>query len=612
MVLLETVKRAGVFVFYDRDGIVDDYVQYMLRDLLNCVEKLIIVCNGKLTIEGRRKLEKYADVVYVRENIGLDAAAYRDGMLKCLGWDEIDACDEIVLLNDTFFGPFRPFQEIFSEMATRDIDFWGLTEHYEAPGLCGLGDNGQYPPHLQSYFLAIRHSMAASKEFHEYWESMPVYHSFDQVVGNHEVMFTKHFRDCGFAGEAYVDLSDLREEGEAVNINYYAFAPAQLLKERGFCAIKRKNFVLAQSELMVHSGGEELREALDYVQHHTDYDVGMIWSNLLRLYDVTLLKQSLHLNYVLGGNEPVKLTCTDAAVVMQCDHQELFAEAVTWLLNVPAEISTFMLVQGEQNHTVLQDLLTDSLRNHVKIIDTEKEAEWTEQLCCYRYVGFLHDVQAGDCLPRTVGRSYRYLLHENLLKGPTHIARIIELFEHNPQLGILAPPLPLHSDYYGNMGIEWGDYFNKAQDIAAEMNLAYRPDVNQQPLMTDFSGWFRMDAVKTAFKFLGAAEAGENIWGALCRLLPSVAQSAGYYSAWVMSSEYASLETANLRYIAAKLTAGHNCTGAFHKFAELAAVIGTDAYGAPIIGVKGALKIWLKKHLPKKIIRFLKRIMRHR
>ena len=53
------MKRVAIYFFYDKNGIVDKYVNYFLEDLKKNLDRLIIVCNGKLTSKGREELEKF-------------------------------------------------------------------------------------------------------------------------------------------------------------------------------------------------------------------------------------------------------------------------------------------------------------------------------------------------------------------------------------------------------------------------------------------------------------------------------------------------------------------------------------------------------------------------
>ena len=43
-----SIKRCAIFLYYDKQGIVDDYVIYLLNDLNKNIDKLLIVCNGTI------------------------------------------------------------------------------------------------------------------------------------------------------------------------------------------------------------------------------------------------------------------------------------------------------------------------------------------------------------------------------------------------------------------------------------------------------------------------------------------------------------------------------------------------------------------------------------
>ena len=48
-------KRIAVLVSYDKDGMIDDYIPYMMRDLQECVERIVVVFNGSLQPEFPKK-----------------------------------------------------------------------------------------------------------------------------------------------------------------------------------------------------------------------------------------------------------------------------------------------------------------------------------------------------------------------------------------------------------------------------------------------------------------------------------------------------------------------------------------------------------------------------
>ena len=128
------MKRLGIFFFYEKNGDVDDFITYYLRDLARNLTELIVVCNGKLSKQGRAAFEEFTDQIIVRENKGLDVWAYKTA-LDHYGWQRLSEFDEVVMTNSTLMGPVRPLKEMFDAMAERtNLDFWGLTIHHGAEG----------------------------------------------------------------------------------------------------------------------------------------------------------------------------------------------------------------------------------------------------------------------------------------------------------------------------------------------------------------------------------------------------------------------------------------------------------------------------------------------
>ena len=106
------VKRLIAYFIYDKQGIVDDYIIYMLCALKEHSSEIAVVVNGKLTSESREKLNQVTPVVMVRENKGLDVWAYKT-VLDYYGWDKLVTYDEVIMMNFTIMGPVYPLSEMF-------------------------------------------------------------------------------------------------------------------------------------------------------------------------------------------------------------------------------------------------------------------------------------------------------------------------------------------------------------------------------------------------------------------------------------------------------------------------------------------------------------------
>ena len=104
-------KRCGIYCIYAKYGHVARYVDYFLSKLVKSLDQLVIVANGELDADSRKRLERFADRIIVRENKGLDIAAYRQALLS-IGWSKLAAYDEVICLNDTILGPVFPLSLI--------------------------------------------------------------------------------------------------------------------------------------------------------------------------------------------------------------------------------------------------------------------------------------------------------------------------------------------------------------------------------------------------------------------------------------------------------------------------------------------------------------------
>ena len=97
-------NRCGIFLYYDREGKVDEYVIYLLNSIRPFLKNLLVVCNGEITEEAHALFDSVADEVMIRENEGFDVGGYRAGIFH-IGLDKLSEYEETILFNYTFFGP---------------------------------------------------------------------------------------------------------------------------------------------------------------------------------------------------------------------------------------------------------------------------------------------------------------------------------------------------------------------------------------------------------------------------------------------------------------------------------------------------------------------------
>ena len=272
-------RRLGIFFFYDKNGVADPYVDYLLKDISQCFDKLIIVSNGPLSFEAIRIFNSYTSHIIVRENKGFDVWAYKTAIDNC-GWKEINSYFEIVLFNFTIMGPVYSFVEVFNDMDQVDVDFWGLNVHYGVDyDPTGVNPYGYLPKHLQSHFIAFRNCLTSSEAFHKYWNNLPNIKSYEDAVGKHESYLTKHFEDLGFSWTSFTKTDSFSNQSEYPLIDY----PVEVLRDCKCPIFKRKSFFVSTKHFSQRGAWSNAGRALfSYLENETDYDTDMIVQNMIR------------------------------------------------------------------------------------------------------------------------------------------------------------------------------------------------------------------------------------------------------------------------------------------------------------------------------------------
>ncbi|MFP6685851.1 MAG: rhamnan synthesis F family protein, partial [Polyangiaceae bacterium] len=167
-------KRLTIYAHFDAKGQVRRYVTRYLKELRALSDKLVFVSTAPLSEEEVDRLQLHADEVVLKDNVGLDFGMWK----HVIDRHELSEYDELVLTNSSIIGPLRPLQPIFSRMASRTCDFWGMTENFD----------GEW--HLQSYFLVLKKKVMRSEAFATFWSSVLPYRSRWQIIRSYEVGFT--------------------------------------------------------------------------------------------------------------------------------------------------------------------------------------------------------------------------------------------------------------------------------------------------------------------------------------------------------------------------------------------------------------------------------------
>lgn len=275
-----------IMSIYDPCGIVDDYIIFYLSSLKTVTDRIIIAVNGELTSTGKSKLSTVTDEIYIRKNTGFDFGAYKDVVENYLRPEEITQYQELILCNDTCFGPFIPFTDIFSEMNVEDLGVWSINYMDD----CLL-------PHFQSYFLVFRgEGIKIILDFlHEEVDSrtteLAQVHGYEHALS--EILLMEGVKSDFYTSKTHVSH----------NIDIFR-APDYAIKYLGFPMLKKKAF----SEDFYKK--ENCLGALYLIAENTGYPLRYILESVKRIYQKDVKNEMISPYrsdiYTFGGNDTTR------------------------------------------------------------------------------------------------------------------------------------------------------------------------------------------------------------------------------------------------------------------------------------------------------------------
>ena len=593
------MKRAGIFLFYDPEGKVDDYILGCLGSLQEHMDYLLVVSNSPLDETNRKRLESVSSEVMERKNVGYDVGAYRDG-LRHLGWDHMGDYDELVLFNYTFFAPIHPWAGLFERTDKWDTDFWGITEHDEVrphPFLPKL----VMPRHIQSHWIAVRASLSTTKDWRTYWEDMPPIESYNDSIQWHESRFTGYFNALGYRHEVAYNVDDYPSANPV-------FDNANLLLQDGCPILKRRNLFHNPLHLdrFAIIGADMLEQA-----RLAGYDTDLILSNLARTSKPRDLVTNAGLTWVVPQNASEETYAAAATqkvlAVAHIFYADMAEEILQRLSVLPKGYYLVATTSNEENQAQIRAVMERyGVEGEVRVVASNRGRDIGAFLvdCNDVLASGKWDIVVKIHSKKSVQDDYNAAqlfkthLYDNLLNSRAHVANILAEFAAHPALGMVLAPLP-HMGY-PTMGHAWFTNREPAQAVAKRLGINV-PFDKDMPLATYGSMFIaRPQAlaklVNAGFKPENFPVEGGYKDGSLAhvleRLMAYAALSEGFYVRPVLAPKWAEVYYGYLEY---KLAAVSSFLPPF----TIDQVPYLKAHGGPIPNVLASIKINIMLRQPK-------------
>jgi len=280
------MKRALLYVHFNKNNELSEYVVYQLQKMSPLFSKVILITNSQLLENDKERLGGLYDNFIQRRNEGFDFGAWKDGVKK-MGWSELSSYDSVTFMNDTCFGPIYPIEPIYEKMEKTDLDFWGATMHNGGPK--GMpGTDGPVPRHIQSYFMVFNKNVIKSKEFQGFWNNVENFTDVNLVIQNYETQLTQ------VIGGKYDSI--IHHNYQMPDITYTN--PKTLIQNR-LPFIKVKAFLSSDDTLTP-------RELINYLGRNTDMPIALVTKHILSLYNKRRRLRSVARRVRLRAKQAIK------------------------------------------------------------------------------------------------------------------------------------------------------------------------------------------------------------------------------------------------------------------------------------------------------------------
>lgn len=191
-------KRLCLFSHFDIQNQIDPYVICYLKSifLLNCEIIFISTC-GSLFDEDIKKIKSYVSKIILRSNVGLDFGSWKTALSYV---KDIYRYHQIILCNDSVYGPLYDLHKVFETMERKNLDMWGIT------------DSKERTYHLQSYFLVFNNRPSAMQFFTEFWNSYKFVSNKEYIINNYEIGITQKAIKTKLRIKAFCDYNEVLNE----------------------------------------------------------------------------------------------------------------------------------------------------------------------------------------------------------------------------------------------------------------------------------------------------------------------------------------------------------------------------------------------------------------
>lgn len=527
-------KRICIFSFVWNNGVLSDDDRYKLKELKTLSLDILSIVPNETSPAVIDELSEYASEVIPCDDM-IPSICFNSGINRI--WEKYsqEDFDEIVFLDNSFYGPFNGFKEIF-EAADRkfiESDFWGIW------GVGRKTDANVFNSFcILPLFVTLKKKLFTSPAFYEYCGSLKNNNNVDRF----QKTFTSFFISKGFLADCIFFSDEDKDEYDLLHL--------------GAPIIAKKNFSASFSDIISLGIASNVKAAIDFIEKNTAYNTDMIYQDLIGFSDPFNLLSLLGNHFIVDEYREV-CKIKDAVIVFHLYYEDQMDENLQRLNTVAAAVDVIITTTSNKKADEIAEkanrfpFLKDSLvlvsegngRDMAALL-----VEARPYLHNYKYIGFTHDKKSAHHRKES-GDGFKRIIIENIIASPEYVCGIMDLFQNNRRLGLLVPPAPEHEKYFAVTGKRWAANFSYYQALCQKLNIEATADPRWSSFALGTAFWCRYDALKDLFEYdwchsdfpQEPLPLNSTMSHAIERCFPYIAQKNSYFSGIIYNKEFASM-----------------------------------------------------------------------
>jgi lipopolysaccharide biosynthesis protein/glycosyltransferase involved in cell wall biosynthesis len=308
-------KRICLFAGYNAEGCIHEYVVFYISRLA-AIADVHYLADCEMVDGQLEKLAPYVKTARGYRHEKYDFGSWQE-LTNHIGWNTIEDYDELILCNDSCYGPLFPLDSIFDTMESKQVDFWGMTESSEL-----------LTRHLQSYFLVFSKDVIHANVLKLFFKGVRKQQEFWNYVVKYEIFLTQMLVNMGFKFDSY-----LKARSE---INTTSF-PMTLIRDFKFPFIKIKSYTNPETNLNEPIDGLE-----QLLSTETSYDASLISTHLISIapdYEARVSRRFEGAPAIPLPTKPEKIL-----VHLHLSHPEEAPYFISRMANISCEFDLFLTV----------------------------------------------------------------------------------------------------------------------------------------------------------------------------------------------------------------------------------------------------------------------------